>query len=129
VSDGPVGFVGVGNLGAAMALRTLEQGGAVVAFDPAPPAAAAVAEAGVDLAQFAAIVRHSEAQSGMQDSFIGEWGLLFDGAGTLGAIGPHESPTSQEDLSAALELAARHGVDLPLVTTAHDETPAVWGIG
>jgi 3-hydroxyisobutyrate dehydrogenase-like beta-hydroxyacid dehydrogenase len=118
----------VGELGAGMAakisLMVVSFGKLAAAYEGLLLARAA----GVDLAEFAAIVRHSEAQSGMHGFFIGERGLLFDGGGTLGAIGPHESPKSQKDLHAALELARRHGVELPLVALAHDEMPAVWGV-
>jgi 3-hydroxyisobutyrate dehydrogenase len=118
----------VGDLGAGMAakiaLMVISFGKLAAAYEGLLLARAA----GVDLGDFAAIVRHSEAQSGMHDFFIGARGELFDGAGPLGAIGPHESPKSQKDLSAALELARRHGVALPLVALAHDEMPAVWGI-
>ncbi len=118
----------VGDLGAGMAakiaLMVISFGKLAATYEGLLLARAA----GVDLADFAAIVRHSEAQSGMHDFFIRARGELFDGAGPLGAIGPHESPKSQKDLSAALELARRHGAVLPLVALVHDEMPAVWGI-
>ena len=121
-------MIRVGDLGAGMAakiaLMVISFGKLAATYEGLLLARAA----GVDLADFAAIVRHSEAQSGMHDFFIRARGELFDGAGPLGAIGPHESPKSQKDLSAALELARRHGAVLPLVALVHDEMPAVWGI-
>jgi 3-hydroxyisobutyrate dehydrogenase-like beta-hydroxyacid dehydrogenase len=118
----------VGDLGAGMAakiaLMVVSFGKLAAAYEGLLLARAS----GVDLADFATIVRHSEARSGLHDFFIGERGRWFDGAGPLATIGPHESPKSQKDLDAALELARRHGVDLPLAALVHDEMPAVWGI-
>jgi hypothetical protein len=43
-------------------------------------------------------------------------------------IARHESPKSQKDLHAALELARRLGIELPLTAVSHDLLPAVWGV-
>jgi 3-hydroxyisobutyrate dehydrogenase len=52
----PIGFVGVGNMGSAMALRTLREGGAVVAYDAFAPARQRLADAGATIADSAAAV-------------------------------------------------------------------------
>ena len=71
----------------------------------------------------------AEAQSGIGSFFPPERARLLAGQeGPLLQIGRHESPKSQKDLHAALQMADALGVDLPLTRVAHDEMPAVWGI-
>ena len=86
--------------------------------------------AGVELSEFARVVAHSETQSGLHSFFLHERARRFadDYSGPLRDIGRHESPKSQKDLHAAIELAGRVGVTLPLTSVAHDEMPATWGL-
>jgi 3-hydroxyisobutyrate dehydrogenase len=88
--------------------------------------------AGVDRSSFVKIVQHSEAQSGLHDFYLNRPGTVFDESSDenrkLLAIGRRESPKSQKDLSAALELASRVGVALPVTAVAYDRMPAVWGV-
>jgi len=86
--------------------------------------------AGGDLSDFAKIVTHSEAQSGLQDWYlrerIGTYALDYDGP--FRGVGPHESPKSQKDLHAAIELARLEGLELPVSSAAHDAMPSTWGV-
>jgi 3-hydroxyisobutyrate dehydrogenase-like beta-hydroxyacid dehydrogenase len=86
--------------------------------------------AGLDPVELAKVVTHSESQSGIGPFFVSARAKAFsaDGADLMHQIGTHESPKSQKDLHAALELAAQLGIDLPLARVAHDEMPAVWGL-
>ncbi|MCH2172472.1 NAD(P)-dependent oxidoreductase [Myxococcota bacterium] len=85
--------------------------------------------AGVDLKQFNRIVTHSEAQSGLHEFFLRERIASYDMnySGSLPEIANHESPKSQKDLHAALVLAERLGIDLPVTRINHDEMPKTWG--
>jgi hypothetical protein len=78
----------------------------------------------------ARVIAHSETQSGIHSFFLPARAraLRDDADDSLRRIGEHESPKSQKDLHAALELAARLDVDLPLTAVAHDEMPAVWNV-
>jgi len=123
-------IVRVGHLGAGMAakiaLMVISFGKLAAAYEGMNLAQAA----GVDLAEFVRIVAQSESQSGLHDFFLRERTQRFahDYQGPLRDIARHESPKSQKDLHAAIELAARFGVALPLTSLAHDEMPAVWGL-
>ena len=122
--------VRVGGLGAGMAakiaLMVVSFGKLAVAHEGMRLAHAA----GVDMGEFARIVAQSETQSGLHDFFLRERTERFDAnyAGPLREIARHESPKSQKDLHAAIELAERLGVSLPLTYLAHDQMPAVWGL-
>lgn len=123
-------IVRVGDLGAGMAakiaLMVISFGKLAAAYEGMHLAHAS----GVDLGEFARIVAHSESQSGLHDFFLRERTHLFahDYQGPLRDIARHESPKSQKDLHAALELAARLGIALPFTSIAHDEMPVVWGL-
>ncbi len=123
-------IVRVGDLGAGMAakiaLMVVSFGKLAAAYEGMRLAHAA----SVDLSEFARIVGHSEAQSGLHDFYLGERTQLFDETytGTFREIGKHESPKSQKDLHAAIELGERLGLTLALAQLAHDEMPAVWGV-
>ena len=84
--------------------------------------------AGVDVQELARVIAHSETQSGIHSFFLhARAHTIHDQTDTsVRKIGEHEAPKSQKDLHAALELARRHGIDLPLASVAHDEMPAVW---
>lgn len=86
--------------------------------------------AGVDVEALAAVIAHSERQSGQHEFFLATRARAFAAGGdeTLESIGRHESPKSQKDLGAALLLARRTGVRLPVATVAYDEMPEVWGV-
>jgi 3-hydroxyisobutyrate dehydrogenase-like beta-hydroxyacid dehydrogenase len=85
--------------------------------------------AGVDVQELARVIEHSEAQSGITPFFLhARAGALATGDDHLARIGRHEEPKAEKDLHAALDLAARLGVDLPLTRVAHDEMPAVWDV-
>ena len=123
-------IVRVGDLGAGMAAKIALM---VVSFGKLAAAYEGMHlahSAGVDLAEFARIVGQSERQSGLHDFFLRERTQRFaDGYnGPLREIARHESPKSQKDLHAAIELAERLGVALPLTLLAHDQMPAVWGL-
>ncbi|HUP72028.1 MAG TPA: NAD(P)-dependent oxidoreductase [Acidimicrobiales bacterium] len=123
-------IVRVGDLGAGMAakiaLMVISFGKLAAAYEGMHLANAA----GVDLTEFARIVAQSERQSGLHDFFLRERILRFaDGYdGPLGEIARHESPKSQKDLHAAIELAARVGVAVPFTALAHGQMPEVWGL-
>lgn len=89
-------------------------------------------EAGVDLEAYARIVRHSEAQSNLLDGFLGnasvregnessEWGRQRL------AMANVVVETAHKDLSAALDLGASLGLELPVAEAARSEVPATWG--
>lgn len=86
--------------------------------------------AGVDVEALAKVIAHSERQSGQHEFYLDARARSFAAGGdeTLESIGRHESPKSQKDLHAALDLASRLGIGLPCATVAHDEMPAVWGV-
>lgn len=123
-------IVHVGDLGAGMsakiALMVISFGKLAAAYEGMHLAHAA----GVDMAEFARIVAQSESQSGLHEFFLRERTLRFadDYQGPLREIARHEIPKSQKDLHAAIELAERLGVTLPITEVAHDEMPSVWGI-
>ena len=123
-------IVRVGDLGAGMAakiaLMVISFGKLAAAYEGMELAHAA----GVDLTEFARIVAQSESQSGLHDFFLRERTARFavDYAGPLRDIARHESPKSQKDLHAAIELAGRLGVPLAFTPIAHDQMPAVWGL-
>jgi 3-hydroxyisobutyrate dehydrogenase len=123
-------IVRVGDLGAGMAVKialmVISFGKLTAAYEGMHLAHAA----GVDLAEFARIVEQSERQSGLHDFFLRERIERFaeDYAGPLREIARHESPKSQKDLHAAIELAERLGVTLPFAALAHDQMPTVWGL-
>ena len=123
-------IVRVGDLGAGMAakiaLMVVSFGKLAAAYEGMRLAHAA----SVDLSEFARIVAHSEAQSGLHDFYLRERTQLFDDTytGTLREIAKHESPKSQKDLHAAIELGERLGLTLALSQLAHDTMPEVWGV-
>ena len=86
--------------------------------------------AGVDVDALATVIAHAERQSGQHEFFLAARATAFGPGGdpNLEAIGRHESPKSQKDVHAALELAARLGLELPIASALHDELPAVWGV-
>ena len=87
--------------------------------------------AGVDPVELARVIAHSEAQSGIGPFFLESRARSFvsgDSDDPMREIGRHEAPKSQKDLHAAIELAGRLAVDLPVARAAHDEMPAVWGL-
>jgi 3-hydroxyisobutyrate dehydrogenase len=122
--------VRVGDLGAGMAAKisvmVISFGKLAAAYEGLLLADAA----GVGVDELARIVAHSEQVSGIHDFFLHERARRFapDYEGALLAIARHESPKSQKDLHAALELAAHVGVSLPVAAAAHDEMPAAWGV-
>jgi 3-hydroxyisobutyrate dehydrogenase len=89
-------------------------------------------EAGVDLASFARIVRHSEAQSNLVDGFLSSPSVregdeeTEQGRRRL-ALASVVVETCRKDLSAALELAASLDLALPVTEAARTEAPATWG--
>jgi 3-hydroxyisobutyrate dehydrogenase-like beta-hydroxyacid dehydrogenase len=123
-------IVRVGDLGAGMAakiaLMVISFGKLAAAYEGIHLARAA----GVDPAEFVRIVEQSERQSGLHDFFLRERAQRFadDYDGPLREIARHESPKSQKDLHAAIELADRLGVTVPFTRLAHDQMPAVWGL-
>jgi 3-hydroxyisobutyrate dehydrogenase-like beta-hydroxyacid dehydrogenase len=85
--------------------------------------------AGVDPVELAKVIVHSEGQSGIGPFFVQARARAMSAVDDpLREIGRHESPKSQKDLHAALELAERLGIELPLARIAHDAMPAVWGV-
>jgi 3-hydroxyisobutyrate dehydrogenase-like beta-hydroxyacid dehydrogenase len=88
--------------------------------------------AGVDRPSFISILRHSEAHAGLHDFYLDRPGTTFDDSTEEGrqllALARRESPKSQKDLSAALELASRVGIEIPVTGVAYGEMPAVWGV-
>ena len=86
--------------------------------------------AGIDVEQLARVLLHSEAQSGLHVFHATERAAALNPsyAGTLREIGCKEVPKSRKDLDAALELAGRLGIDLPLTEIAHEAMPEVWGV-
>ena len=86
--------------------------------------------AGVDVNELAGVIAHSEQQSGIHDFFLRTRARTIgdEDDDSFAPIARHESPKSQKDLHAALELAHRLGLPLPVTTASHDAMPAVWGI-
>lgn len=86
--------------------------------------------AGVDAEALALVIAHSERQSGQHSFYLEARARAFANAGddVLEAIGHHESPKSQKDLHAALDLARRLGIELPVTSVAYDQMPAVWAV-
>ena len=86
-------------------------------------------EAGVDEAVVNGVLAHAEAQSRQHEFFLATRARTIAGRpdDAWTEIARHEVPKSQKDLHAALELAARLGVELPAAAVAHDEMPQVWG--
>ncbi len=86
--------------------------------------------AGIDTDELAKVVMHSEAVSGIHDFFLPVRANAFahgPDANLLG-IARHEAPKSQKDLHAAIELASRYGLSLPVTEAAHDTMSSVWGL-
>jgi len=122
--------VRAGDLGAGMAAKLAVM---VVSFGTLAAAyeGLLLAEsAGVDVVELARVISHSEAQSGIHSFFLDARARLLHGdvESSLREIAGHESPKAQKDLHAALELAMRVGVELPVTRMAHDEMPDVWGL-
>jgi 3-hydroxyisobutyrate dehydrogenase len=123
-------IVRVGDLGAGMsakiALMVISFGKLAAAYEGMHLARTA----GVDLNEFARIVEQSERESGLHEFFLRERTSSFadDYQGPLREIARHETPKSQKDLHAAIELAERLGLALPITALAHDEMPSVWGL-
>ncbi len=121
-------IVHAGDLGAGMAAKVALM---VVSFGKLAAASEGLAlarAAGVDLDEFVQIVRHTEAQSGIHDFFLRERArLIVEPDAPLAEIARVEAPKSRKDLHAALELAARLGISLPITAVTHDEMPTVWG--
>jgi len=85
--------------------------------------------AGVDVEELARVIEHSEAQSGITPYFLHARARAFaSGDDGLERVGRHEEPKAEKDLHAALELAERLGLALPLTRVAHDEMPAAWDV-
>jgi len=109
----PIGFVGVGNMGAAMATRVLHQGRAVVVCDSNPAACERMASEGAETADSPAavavgcdlisVVVNYDCQ--VRDTMLGETGLLAGAKeGTIVAI--HSTihlATLEEVVAAAAE--------------------------
>jgi 3-hydroxyisobutyrate dehydrogenase len=125
-------IVRVGELGAGLAAKVALNLVSFVKLAAAYEGLVLAQAAGVDRASFVNIVKHSEAQSGLHDFYLDRPATVFDESSEesrqLLAIGRRESPKSQKDLSAALELAARVGVQLPVTAVAYGQMPAVWGL-
>jgi 3-hydroxyisobutyrate dehydrogenase len=88
--------------------------------------------AGVDVAAFAQIVRHSEAQSNLLDTFLStpsvQPGNNDSEAGRQRlALSDIVAPTARKDLSAAVELGKSLGIALPVGSAALGEAAATWG--
>jgi 3-hydroxyisobutyrate dehydrogenase len=89
-------------------------------------------EAGVDLEAFAKIVRHSEAQSGMLEGFLGgpsvREGNDEDERGRSRLrLAKVVVESAEKDLSAAIDLARSLGIRVPAAEAAREELPATWG--
>ncbi|MCB0996181.1 MAG: NAD(P)-dependent oxidoreductase [Acidimicrobiales bacterium] len=86
--------------------------------------------AGVDVVALAEVLAHAERQSGQHEFYLAARSQAFarGGDANLEAIGRHESPKSQKDLHAALELGRRVGVELPVAAVIHDLMPEVWAV-
>ena len=89
-------------------------------------------EAGVDLASFAEIVRHSEKQSNLVDGYLSsptvrEGNEHTDAGKQRLALSKVVVETCLKDLSAALELAESLGLQLPVAEASHEEAAATWG--
>ncbi len=89
-------------------------------------------EAGVDLASFARIVRHSENLSGMVDGYLSMPTVRPADSDSKSdrqrlAQAPYIVPMAEKDLAAAIELGRALGLDLPVASAARDEAPATWG--
>lgn len=89
-------------------------------------------QAGVDLAAYAQIVRHSEAQSNLLDGFLSSPSVhRGDDVSEAGrarlALSRVVVETAQKDLSAAIELGRSLGIQLPVGEAALGEVPATWG--
>lgn len=85
--------------------------------------------AGVDVEELSRVIAHSERQSGLHEFFLAARARsLSVGDVLLEDIARRESPTSQKDLHAALELAKQIGVSVPLAAISHDDMPRVWGL-
>jgi 3-hydroxyisobutyrate dehydrogenase-like beta-hydroxyacid dehydrogenase len=120
--------VRVGGLGAGMAAKIALMVVSFVKLAAAAEGLALARAAGVDLDEFVRIVTHSEAHSGIHDFFLrARRELIDDPTAPLAGIARVEEPKSRKDLHAALELAARHGIALPVTAIAHDAMAAVWG--
>ncbi len=89
-------------------------------------------EAGIDLAAYAQIVRHSEAQSEMLDDFLSAPSVREgnedtpDGRARL-ALSKLVVETALKDLSAAIDLGRSLGLKLPVAEATHSEVAGTWG--
>ncbi len=89
-------------------------------------------EAGIDLAAYAQIVRHSEAQSNLLDGFLSAPSVREgnedtpEGRARL-ALSKVVVETALKDLSAAIDLGRSLGLRLPVAEAAHSEVPGTWG--
>jgi 3-hydroxyisobutyrate dehydrogenase-like beta-hydroxyacid dehydrogenase len=89
-------------------------------------------EAGIDLAAYAQIVRHSEAQSDLLDGFLSAPSVREgnedtpDGRARL-ALSKVVVETALKDLSAAIDLGRSLGLRLPVAEAAHSEVAGTWG--
>jgi 3-hydroxyisobutyrate dehydrogenase-like beta-hydroxyacid dehydrogenase len=119
------GDMGAG-MAAKLALMVISFGKLAATYEGLALASAA----GVDTIELAKAVGHSETQSGIHEFFLSQRAQLFASGSNelLAEIARHEAPKSQKDLHAALEVAARHRLDLPLTAVAHDQMPLVWGM-
>jgi len=116
----PIGFIGVGKTGGAMASRVLEGGHEVLVCDASEAAREHLRERGARIAASPAevaakceqisIVVNDDAQ--VRETVLGAEGVL---------AGVSES-------TAAIELAERCGVELSVTRVTHDAMPTTWGI-
>lgn len=85
--------------------------------------------AGLDAEELARIIAHSESVSGMGAFYMPKRAKSFSAAGSedlVRQVGLTECATSQKDLHAAIDLAERLHVDLPVVRAALAEMPGAW---
>ena len=89
-------------------------------------------EAGIELAAYAQIVRHSEAQSNLLEGFLSAPSVREGNDATPEgkrrlALSKVVVEIGLKDLSAALDLGKSLGIALPVTEAAYAELPATWG--
>ena len=89
-------------------------------------------EAGIDLAAYAQIVRHSEGLSHLLDGFLSAPSVREGNPDTPQgrqrlALSKVVVETARKDLSAAIDLGNSLGIELPVAEAAHSEAAATWG--